>query len=288
MTARNCFKTVIKVFKVLSILALLLCIAAKILICHATTKNKEMATSTKAFNIVTETGFLLIIICLIISEFEPKWFIEYCYFLHFWFIRGFFQAWLGAQTITSAKTVVETVKKLKLDGFDGDTVQTFIIVTGYTLLCIGSTYMIFALFCLRAATHYGTSMEELEEGLISDDGKPERGAIVVGRHSTDMDRLIANMAKALGITDPKNAMKYYGPSAKDRPPPIPGTAKATATAAAGTVGAVMAQAALETKEAKKSFAPVGAAFDDEISERRKAMDEELDARYYASRPEATE
>lgn len=226
--AREWFKFTMKLFKLLVIIACLFCCVAKVLTMHAACKS-SMGVLEKSFLVIAETGFLLIAILLILAEIEPKWFIRMVWALHFWFWRGFVLSWLGVQTINSTKQLIQTLKQFQLGGVNDAMVNIFCTAVGWVLISIGITYIVLSLLCIRAVTKYGTNMEELESGLLggekADDDKDKKSKDTNKSSAADKDtqQLIANMSKALGVKDAKDAMQYYGPKAKKQPPPIPGT-----------------------------------------------------------------
>ena len=205
----------LRFLKVFSVLACLFNIVAYILTIKSGIEAVNLDGLEKTFLFLANTGFIILCIALIISEFEPKVFMQFVMVLHYWAGRGFAMMWMGIQTINGAKQLGATFKANGING--GGTIETVGVVAGWILISVGLLYVIMSVLCLRKCL--GEEENELGVGLMSGDRTEHhttKNTTVVNVTSDNAADalLVANMAIAMGMSADDCRKRFSGKDGK--------------------------------------------------------------------------
>jgi len=166
--------------------------------------SDDLSWLDKTFVFLANTGLIVIVVLLILAEFEPQWFVKLVYLLHFWVGRGLGQAWIGIQAINTTKQLAHAVGDQT--GINTEVVSIVGQVCGWTNIGIGIIYMLLSILCLRGLEKKEGG--ELEVQLINTgetrsseaNGKGTVAVTVPTAANAGDAILLANMALALGIS----------------------------------------------------------------------------------------
>ena len=186
----------VRFLKVLAIVCLVANIAAFILIINAGVKSTNNNGLDKAFIVLANVGMMMIVLLLILAEFEPVWFIRHVMVLHYWPGRGFWLLWLGIQTVSGAQRMAH-----EIGGSSSDALKIVGVVVGWILISVGALYCVLGALCVHRYTMTDRD-KQLEASLLAGPS---------GDTSTDAV-LAANLALGLGMTPDQAKKKFKGSS----------------------------------------------------------------------------
>lgn len=225
-TWKDYFQYWIYFLRVFTILTLIMNLVAYAVVIKIGVTSDFNDVLQKTFIVLQNVGFGLFVICLIIAEFQPVWFVKRVMILHYWAGRGFGQAFMGVQLIASAANAGAAVAHDT--GGNSKALQTFAEVSGWILFSIGLVMIIMSALCLRDIVKLKAD-QQLEAALLSDKSggtsvvihqqKVSQGE-VFGNDAKDKlqkevenyQTLVQNMSTALGISYVVASSKFGGKS----------------------------------------------------------------------------
>jgi hypothetical protein len=202
-------------------------IVAYCLVIKVAVTADDMKLDRRIFLFLSNVGFCIICIALVIAEFEPMWLISRASFLHYWFCRGFCYGWQGIQTEASTGELGSAVDAETQAGRNA--MVTYAEVVGYILISVGLLYMIMSVACLRRIANL-PSDQLLEERIaamqsggnvvkqktvyhVSNSAPTTVQSEAGSRQDVEyLERLTANLATALGMPVATARSRFGGDS----------------------------------------------------------------------------
>lgn len=218
---RKVFPWFLRFLRLIVVLALLLDGCSCGLVAKGSVDSNTLDDLSKAFGVLAQAGFMIIVIILLLAEFGLQWFIRVFYLFHFWAGRGLALGWLGIQAINSVEQLqaVMTTTQSTIDPHD---VEIMGNVVGWTLISCGFLYVMMGMMCLQKFTGVA-SIEDLESGLLGGTGNgdsqppppaPGRETQPLNASSVSGDdedaQLLINAAEALGLMNVRELRAKFG------------------------------------------------------------------------------
>lgn len=217
---KKIFPYFLRFLRLLVVLALLLDGCACGLVAKGSVDSNSLDNQGRAFGVLAQAGFMVIVLLLIFAEFGFQWFIRVFYLFHFWTGRGLSLGWLGIQAINSVEQL-QTVMSTTQSTIDPNAVNIVGNVVGWTLISCGFLYVVMSFLCLQSMTG-AKSLEDLESGLLGGTSEPHSPPPAPGRdkerpltadtvHTDDEDaQLLINAAEALGFMNVRELRSKFG------------------------------------------------------------------------------
>ena len=147
-TAKDYFQYFMYFLRGLTMLMLAMNVAAFCIVIKIGVAASNLDALEKAFIVLSNAGFCIFCVVLVIAETQSMWFIKRITLLHFWGARGFLQSWMGIQIIAAVKTIGYAVAADT--GGDSKALVTFCLVAGWMILSAGLLLMVMSALCIRS------------------------------------------------------------------------------------------------------------------------------------------
>ncbi len=225
-TWKDYFSWFLYFLRLLTIVVLIMNLISYCLVIKIGITSDKNSVLQKSFIFLSNFGLGLLVIALIIAEFQFVWFVKRVLILHYWAGRGFGQSWMGIQLIASATQLGSNLANET--GGDSDAMQTFAEVSGWILFSIGLLLIIMSAMCLRDIVGMKAD-KDLQAALLADGSR----STVVIQHSAsssttsssktidasadklkkeveDLQGLVQNLSTAMGISYVVASSKFGG------------------------------------------------------------------------------
>jgi hypothetical protein len=184
-TCRDYFQYFMYFLRGLTVIMLALNIAAFCIVIKIGITARNLDGMEKAFIVMSNIGFCLIAVVLMIAEFQPIWFIQRIMFAYYWGARGGGQVWMGIQILNAVKTIGYAVAAET--GGDGQALTTFCMVTGWMIISVGLLMILLSVFCVRSIAKLESDREvEAHVQAMGSGG----GTVIVQKNITQLDSTI--------------------------------------------------------------------------------------------------
>lgn len=184
-TAKDYFQYFMYFLRGLIVIMLALNIAAFAIVIKIGITATNLDGLEKAFIVMSNVGFALIAVALMIAEFQPIWFIKRIIVLHFWGARGIGQIWMGIQIINAVRTLGTAVGAAT--GGDSNALITFCTVSGWMIISVGLLMGVMSAFCVRGLVKLESDREVDAHVQAFDSGG---GTVIVQKNITQLDSTI--------------------------------------------------------------------------------------------------